>query len=166
MDEMTKVIAIAGAMGTGKSAAARALMAHLKRTVWLDGDWCWQQGRDWHFDEWTKAMALDNICYLLQNFVKNPSFDRIVFSWVLHLPETWAALQSALEGFPTQWNGVVLTCSEEELRRRILCRGGDEAEVERALQRDNACRRLPFPQVDTTKLTIEEVARSILDVTA
>ena len=30
MDEMTKVIAIAGAMGTGKSAAARALMAHLK----------------------------------------------------------------------------------------------------------------------------------------
>ena len=60
--ESTTILAIAGAMGAGKTAAAEQLMAQLKRSVWLDGDWCWQQGRDWHFDEATKAMALDNVC--------------------------------------------------------------------------------------------------------
>lgn len=166
MDEMTKVIAIAGAMGTGKSAAARALMAQLKRTVWLDGDWCWQQGRDWHFDEETKAMAMDNICYLLRSFARNPNFDRIVFSWVLHLPETWTALETALSDLNVCWEPVVLTCSAQELQRRILARGGDAAQVRRALERDAACRALPLPHLDTTDLSVEETARRILEITA
>ena len=163
--ESTTILAIAGAMGAGKTAAAEQLMAQLKRSVWLDGDWCWQQGRDWHFDEATKAMALDNICYLLRNFAGNPNFDRVVLTWVLHLPETWAALEGALSGLGVRWKPVVLTCSEAELRRRILSRGGTETDVGRALSRDAACRALPFPLLDTTALTAEETARKILDIT-
>ena len=161
----TTILAIAGAMGAGKTAAAKELMARLTRTVWLDGDWCWQQGRDWHFDRATKAMALDNICHLLRNFARNPNFDRILFTWVLHLPETWAALEGALSGLGVRWKPVVLTCSEAELRRRILSRGGTETDVGRALSRDAACRALPFPLLDTTALTAEEIARKILDIT-
>ena len=160
----TAVIAVAGAMGAGKSAAAEALLARLRRSVWLDGDWCWRQGRDWHFDEATKAMALDNIGHLLRNFAANPNFDRIIFSWVLHLPETWAALKEALAGLPVVWKPVVLTCAEPELRRRILARGGTRADVERARSRDAACRALPFPLLDTTRLTAEETARRIWEI--
>ena len=163
--ESTTILAIAGAMGAGKTAAAEELMAQLTRSVWLDGDWCWQQGRDWHFDAATRAMALDNICHLLRNFAGNPSFDRVVFSWVLHLPETWNALEQALSDLSVVWKPVVLTCSEAELRRRILARGGEEADVERSLSRDAACRALPFPLLDTTGLTAEETARKILDIT-
>ena len=160
----TEILAIAGAMGAGKTAAAEQLMAQLTRTVWLDGDWCWQQGRDWHFDAATRAMALDNICHLLRNFVRNPNFDRVVFSWVLHLQETWAALEQALSGLTVVWKPVVLTCSEPELRRRILCRGGTEVDVERSLSRDAACRALGLPLLDTTGLTPAETARKILDI--
>ena len=163
MGEKT-IIAIAGAMGAGKTAAAACLMEGLRRSVWLDGDWCWQQGRDWHFDAATRAMALDNICHLLKNFAQNEHFDRILFSWVLRLPETWAALEAALAGFPVRWRPVVLTCGAAELRRRILDRGGDEAEVRRALSRDAACRSLPLPQLDTTRLSVEETARRILQM--
>lgn len=159
----TTILAIAGAMGVGKSAAAGALMEQLRRTVWLDGDWCWQQGRDWHFDEGTKAMALDNICHLLRNFARNENFDRVVFSWVLHLPETWRALENELADLPVVWRPVVLTCGEAELRRRILCRGGSEEDVRRALDRDAVCRRLPLPQLDTTALSVEQVAGKILE---
>ena len=108
-------------------------------------------------------MALDNISYLLRNFTKNPNFDRILFSWVLHLPETWAALEERLSGLPVRWKPVVLTCSEAELRRRILCRGGDEAQVQRALDRDAACRRLSLPQLDTTGRRAAEVAQAVLN---
>ena len=163
--ESTAILAIAGAMGAGKSAAAACLMEGLHRSVWLDGDWCWQQGRDWHFDSATRAMALDNICYLLRSFVRNEHFERVVFSWVLHLPETWDALERALSELPVIWKPVVLTCSEGELRRRILARGGTEADVERSLSRDAACRALGFPLLDTTRLSVEETARRILEIT-
>ena len=164
--EETTIIAIAGAMGSGKSSAAACLMEDLERAVWLDGDWCWQQGRDWHFDEATKAMALDNIRYLLRNFVRNQNFDRVIFSWVLHLPETWDALERALSDLQVRWRPVVLTCSAGELRRRILSRGGTEMDVQRALERDAACRALPLPLLDNTGLTAKETGRKILEITA
>jgi glutamine phosphoribosylpyrophosphate amidotransferase len=58
----------------------------------LDGDWCWEQGNHWDFCDRNKEMVMDNICYLLGNFLSNPRFETVIFSWVMQLPEIHAEL--------------------------------------------------------------------------
>lgn len=38
---MKRLYLIGGAMGVGKTAACRELQNRLERSVFLDGDWCW-----------------------------------------------------------------------------------------------------------------------------
>lgn len=84
---MKKVILLSGPYGVGKTTLANYLVNYLNKTVMFDGEWAWFQGNNWNFTEKNKQMALDNICYVLSNFLKNDDFDIIVFSWVLHKKE-------------------------------------------------------------------------------
>ncbi len=81
---MKKLIIINGTMGVGKSTVSKEVSHRLHNSVWLDGDWCWMMN-PWNFNDENKNMVLDNICYMLTNFLKNSSFDYVIFSWVLHL---------------------------------------------------------------------------------
>ncbi|MCI9578727.1 MAG: AAA family ATPase, partial [Oscillibacter sp.] len=38
---MKRLYLIGGPMGVGKTAACRELQRRLNRSVFLDGDWCW-----------------------------------------------------------------------------------------------------------------------------
>ncbi|MDR2645018.1 MAG: AAA family ATPase [Endomicrobium sp.] len=82
---MKKLIFIGGAPGVGKTTVAKMLIDKLEKSVMLDGDWCWYQGKHWNFSQENKDMVVDNIVYTLNNFLKNDSFDHVVFSWVLYL---------------------------------------------------------------------------------
>ena len=55
---------ISGTMGVGKTAVSQQLKKDLPKSVFLDGDWCWDSDPFQVTDE-TKAMVTDNICYLL-----------------------------------------------------------------------------------------------------
>ena len=84
---MKKVIFISGTMGSGKTTVSRLCSEQLTRSVWLDGDWCWMM-HPFQVNDQTKAMVLDNITYLLNQFLAQPDFDYILFSWVMDDPET------------------------------------------------------------------------------
>lgn len=43
-ETMKHLYLIGGPMGVGKTAACRALQSRLDRSVFLDGDWCWDMG--------------------------------------------------------------------------------------------------------------------------
>ena len=77
---MKKVIFISGTMGSGKSTVSRLCSELLTRSVWLDGDWCWMM-HPFQVSDQTKAMVLNNITYLLNQFLAQPDFDYILFSW-------------------------------------------------------------------------------------
>lgn len=65
---MKTLYLIGGTMGVGKTTISKQLKQELNQSVFLDGDWCW----DMHpliVNEETKAMVLDNICHLLNNFI-------------------------------------------------------------------------------------------------
>lgn len=79
---MKKLILINGTMGAGKSTVCKALNKRLMHSVWLDGDWCWMAD-PFVVNEDTKAMVLDNIAYLLNNFISQKDYEHIIFCWVM-----------------------------------------------------------------------------------
>ena len=80
---MKKLYIIGGTMGVGKTTVSQLLKEKLPRSVLLDGDWCWDMS-PFQVTEETKSMVIDNICYLLNNFIKCSAFDNIIFCWVMH----------------------------------------------------------------------------------
>ena len=70
-------------MGVGKTTVCQQLKQDLQNSVFLDGDWCWDANPFQVTDE-TKAMVTNNICYLLNNFLKCSAYENIIFCWVMH----------------------------------------------------------------------------------
>ena len=66
---MKQLFLIGGPMGVGKTTVCQQLKQKLPGSVFLDGDWCWD-ANPFLVNEETKAMVLDNICHLLNNFLR------------------------------------------------------------------------------------------------
>lgn len=70
-------------MGVGKTAVSQQLKLDLHNSVFLDGDWCWN-ARPFQVTDETKSMVLDNICFLLNNFLHCSAYENVIFWWVMH----------------------------------------------------------------------------------
>ena len=75
---MKTLYLIGGTMGVGKTTISKQLKQALNHSVFLDGDWCWDM-HPFIVNEETKAMVLDNICHLLNNFIHCSSYENIIF---------------------------------------------------------------------------------------
>lgn len=131
---MKQLIFINGTMGVGKSTTCRELNKLLTRSVWLDGDWCWTM-QPWSFCEENKKMVLENIVFLLQQFLTNSNFDYVIFCWVMHEPEISRAILQRLTGLQYELQEFTLICSEDELRQRMLADGRALGVIENSVQR-------------------------------
>jgi len=80
---MKNVIIVGGTMGVGKTATCRELQKILPRSVFLDGDWCWDM-RPFVVTGGTKKMVEGNIAHLLNSFLDCSEFEHVIFCWVLH----------------------------------------------------------------------------------
>ena len=161
---MKKLYIVGGAMGVGKTAACQMLKRELPNAVFLDGDWCWDAD-PFQVTEETKAMVLDNICYLLNSFLRCGVYENVIFCWVM---DRQYIIDSILERLDTAGCRVVLVSliiRPEELSARL------EGDIAKGLrQRDiieRSCKRLKlYDELDTVKidvsgLTIEETAEAI-----
>ena len=61
---MKTLYLIGGTMGAGKTTVCRILRDKLDRSVFLDGDWCWDM-HPFQVTEETKKMVMENISFLL-----------------------------------------------------------------------------------------------------
>lgn len=75
---MKKLYLIGGTMGIGKTTTCQVLKTKLDKSVFLDGDWCWDM-HPFMVNEETKKLVLENICMLLNNDLKCSVFDHIIF---------------------------------------------------------------------------------------
>lgn len=156
---------LGGPMGVGKTAVCRCLQRQLDRSVFLDGDWCWDA---WPFQvtEETKAMVMDNITCLLNNFLHCSAYDHVIFCWVLHQREIWQELLGRLDTRECMVTTVALVCSPETLRLRVEAdmaagvRAADAAQ--RSLSYLPLYKALNVWKVDTTAMTPEEAAAVII----
>ena len=154
-------------MGVGKTTTCRILRDRLDKCVFLDGDWCWDM-HPFTVNEETKAVVMDNICHMLNNFVHCSAFEHIVFCWVMH---DQSIIEEILQRVDTDGCKVVvvsLVCTENALRERLIrdVTAGKRTPdvIARAVQRLKLYRLVESQKVDVTHITPEEAAQSILDL--
>jgi len=161
---MKTIYMIGGTMGVGKTTVSQVLKKKLPDCVFLDGDWCWDMD-PFRVTEETKQMVMENICFLLNQFIRCGAYENIVFCWVMH---EQGIIDEILSGVETEGCRVVkisLVCSEEELRRRLKkdVDAGirDEEVISRSVARLDLYRDLDTEKIDVSRMTPEMTAERI-----
>lgn len=161
---MKTLYLIGGTMGVGKTTVCQQLKKDLPKCVFLDGDWCW--AADPFQVTWeTKAMVMDNICYMLNNFLHCSAYENIVFCWVMHEQSIIDSIIYKLDAGQCVIKCISLTASESELRNRLskdVLKGIREEEViERSIARLPYYHRLNTMKIDTSGKTVQMIADEI-----
>lgn len=154
-------------MGIGKTSTCQILKRQLPNSVFLDGDWCWDMN-PFIVTEETKQMVIDNICFLLNNFINCSVYENIIFCWVMHEQAIIDTLISRLNIQAAFLHNISLICSPEELEARlnkdIVAGNRDSGILNRSLERLPLYQTLNTRKIDVTNLTPEAVAASILQI--
>lgn len=161
---MKRLYLTGGPMGAGKTAVCRELQRRLERSVFLDGDWCWD-ARPFQVTEETKNMVLENICFLLNNFLRCSAYENVIFCWVLQRQEILDTLLSRLDTGGCEVLTVSLVCAPEVPAARIgrdIRAGIREAgALERSLADLPLYRELDTEKLDVSGLTPWEAAAAL-----
>lgn len=115
---MKKLYLIGGTMGVGKTTTCQVLKHKLNQCVFLDGDWCWDS-YPFQVTNETKKIVMDNICYMLNNFIHCSCYDHIIFCWVMHEQEIIDEILSKLDIDDVKVINISLVCNEQALVKRL-----------------------------------------------
>ena len=158
------VYMIGGPMGAGKTTVSQLLKKQLDHAVFLDGDWCWDADPFVVTDE-TKAMVLDNICYMLNSFIACSAYSNIIFCWVMHEQSIIDYLLENINISQCKVRLISLMADKETLVKRLnkdVLQGKRESDViNRSLSRLPLYEKLDTIKIDTTGKEPELVAKEI-----
>jgi broad-specificity NMP kinase len=160
---MKKLIIINGVPGIGKSATCKELNSQLANSVWLDGDWCWMMN-PFIVNEENKRMVEDNITYLLKSFLKNSSFEYIIFNWVIHKEFIFDLILDRLSGFEYELYKFSLLCNEKSLRSRMEVDLRSEERIQGSIRDLKLYNEMNTIKIDTTSINAKLAAEQIKDV--
>ena len=154
-------------MGVGKTTVCQILKKKLNNAVFLDGDNCWDAD-PFVVTEETKCIVEKNICYLLDSFIHCSAYENIIFCWVMHEQSIIDRICRDLDLEDCDVKKISLICSPDELRSRLeedIKKGKRQTDViERSLQRLPLYYKLDTVKIDTTGMTPEEVARTVVSL--
>lgn len=152
-------------MGVGKTTVSQQLKHILPNSVFLDGDWCWD-ANPFQITEETKVMVIDNICCLLNNFLRCSAYENIIFCWVMHKQ---FIIDSILEKLYTEHCNVKivsLIADETNLYDRIISdvTNGRRSKniINKSVARIPLYQNLNTVKIDTNNKTIQEIANEIV----
>ncbi len=155
---------IGGTMGVGKTTVCQRLKMDLPNSVFLDGDWCWD-ANPFQVTEETKTMVLDNICYLLNSFLRCSAYEHVILGWVMHEQSIIDHIIGNLNIENCAVRSISLVANEACLRERLLkdvAQGRRTADViERSISRLPFYRQLNTVKVDTRNKSVQQIVDEI-----
>ena len=159
---MKTLYLIGGTMGVGKTTVSQQLKRDLNKSVFLDGDWCWDAS-PFQVTKETKSMVVRNICYLLNSFIHCSAYENVIFCWVMHEQSIIDGIINELDIENCKVKKISLIVDEINLQNRI------KVDVARAIRTadviDRSVARIPMYQaLDTIKIeTSNKTVREIVD---
>lgn len=164
-DKKTKILyLIGGTMGVGKTTICQRLKMDLPNSVFLDGDWCWD-ANPFQVTEETKTMVLDNICYLLNSFLRCSAYEHVILGWVMHEQSIIDHIIGNLNIENCAVRSISLVANEACLRERLLkdiAQGVRTDDViERSISRLPLYRQLNTVKVDTSNKSVQQIVDEI-----
>ena len=164
---MKTLYLIGGTMGVGKTAVSQQLKKDLPNSVFLDGDWCWDAS-PFQVTEETKAMVTDNICYLLNNFLRCSAYENIIFCWVMHEQFIIDSIVERLNIENCNIKCISLMTDEATLRNRleadVIAGMRTEDVIEKSIARISKYQSLNTIKIDTVNKTIQQVTDEIIHI--
>lgn len=159
-----KVVILNGPMGVGKTAVGKYIADKNPGTAFIDGDWCMDLHPFVGSPE-TRAMAVDNILHMIDNYSKCSECKMIVLVWLMDNPEVYESIARGIDKLGLDMKSVTLVCDKEALLSRWENDKTTEWRTDEWLE--VSLKSLPYFQslgntVDTTNLSIEEVADKLL----
>lgn len=155
---------IGGTMGVGKTTVCQRLKMDLPNSVFLDGDWCWDANPFQETEE-TKTMVLDNICYLLNSFLRCSAYEHVILGWVMHEQSIIDHIIGNLNIENCAVRSISLVANEACLRERLLkdvAQGRRTVDViERSVSRLPLYRQLNTVKVDTSNKSVQQIVDEI-----
>ena len=151
---MKRLYLIGGTMGVGKTTVCQILKRRLPNCVFLDGDWCWDM-EPFQVNEETKAMVMENICFLINNFLRCSAYETIVFCWVMHEQRIIDEILSRIKTESCKVVKISLICTEKALEKRL------EKDIAAGLRQPDVIGRslsyLPlYSRLDTVKIDVSD----------
>ena len=151
-------------MGVGKRAVSQQLKKDLPNSVFLDGDWCWDAS-PFQVNEETKAMVLDNICCILNNFLHCSVYENIIFCWVMHEQAILDTILARLDTESCCVKCISLVADESTLRKRLtgdIDKGLRSPDViDRSIARLPMYRMLNTVRINTSGKSVQVIADEI-----
>ena len=162
---MKNLYIIGGTMGVGKTTVRQLLKKKLPKAVFLDGDWCWDAD-PFQVNNETKEMVMQNICFLLNQFIHCPAYENIIFCWVLPQQDIIDTLLANIDQTNCSTKLVSLTCDSATLINRLKkdIKNGQRTDdiVKRSLERIPWYNKLKTVKIDTTNYRPEEICDKII----
>ena len=162
-----KLIIINGTMGVGKTTISRSLKEFLKNSFWLDGDSCWDMNPFVVNDE-NKKMVIENITFVLNNFIKNTMSDYIIFNWVIQTDDIMKQILDNLKLEGVEVYKITLMCSKEQLETRIAkditCGLRDVESLERSIKNLGLYDRMDTIKINTDHKAVEMIVKEIIEI--
>ena len=161
---MKTLYLIGGTMGVGKTTICQQLKKALPQSVFLDGDWCWD-ANPFQVTEETKAMVLDNICHLLNNFLHCSAYENVIFCWVMHEQSIIDSIVEKLDTSNCNVKYISLIADADTLRERLTAdieKGIRTKDIiERSIARIPMYQSLNTTKIDTNKKDVQIIIEEI-----
>ncbi len=162
---MKKLYLIGGTMGVGKTAVCQRLKQVLQDCVFLDGDWCWDAS-PFQVTAETKEMVMQNICFLLNQFIHCTAYQNVVFCWVMHEQNIIDTILANTDTAHCEVQTISLVCNPDTLRTRLakdIVAGIRTADcVERSMARIPLYDKLSTTKINTDGRSVASVADAII----
>ena len=162
---MKTLYLIGRTMGVGKTTVGQNMKQKLDNSVFLDGDWCWD-AHPFQVTEETKQMVLENICFLLNQFLHCSAYENIIFCWVMHEQSIMDQILANIDRTDCSVKEISLMCSPDELRKRLeadISEGKRTKDVvNRSIQRLPLYDRVGSRKIFTDGRTVDDIADEII----
>jgi len=113
-------------------------------------------------------MVIDNICYVLNNYLQCTEYENVIFSWVMHEQTIIDMIVSKINADNYQLISISLIADEQTIQKRLLndinhgLRTMDV--IERSIEKIPMYKNLSTIKIDTSNQSVDETAQAIINI--